>query len=162
VLGNGSGIYAQLPDLPQVQRVVIASLAKACGVPAGIVLGPPGLLAQLRAMPFYAGASPTVPAYLYAFVRAQRVYQHKLAILRQNVAQFADLVADLGLFSCSPGYPVFFTSRNDLYHHLLAQRILVSSFPYPRADAPPITRVVVNCLHTSADLAQLNRALRAR
>jgi 7-keto-8-aminopelargonate synthetase-like enzyme len=156
---TGGGSHSLLPDLPQVRRVVLASLAKACGIPAGVVLGPPDLLAQLRAMPFYAGASPSPPAYLYALGRAQDVYAHNLARLRHNVAHLAQQVAGLGLFSHSPDYPVFFTERNDLYPHLLARQILVSSFPYPRAEAPPITRVVVSSLHTPADLARLAGAV---
>ncbi len=160
LLGStGGGIYAQLPDLPNVQRIVIASMAKACGIPAGMVLGPPHLLASLRATPFYAGASPTAPAYLYAFARAGEIYRHNLALLRANTARFADQTAELGLFHSSPGYPVFFTRHNALYQHLLTHRLLVSSFPYPKADAPPITRVVINCRHTEADLAQLAGAL---
>jgi 8-amino-7-oxononanoate synthase len=156
---TGGGSYGLLPDLPHVRRVVLASLAKACGVPAGVVLGPPDVLDQLRAMPFYAGASPSAPAYLYALVHAQSVYERNLAQLRHHIADLAQRVASLGLFSHSPGYPVFFTERNDLYPHLLARQILVSSFPYPRADAPPITRVVLSSLHTAADLARLAGAV---
>ncbi|MCU0448894.1 MAG: aminotransferase class I/II-fold pyridoxal phosphate-dependent enzyme [Bernardetiaceae bacterium] len=155
----GNGIYPQLPRLPHVQRLVVASLAKAGGLPAGLVLGPAAWIAQLRQLPFFAGASPPPPAYLYAYLQARPVYQQALAQLRANVAQLAARLGPGLPFSHSPGYPVFFTQRNDLYAKLLAAGIIVSSFAYPQADGPTITRIVLNALHTPADLARLATCL---
>ena len=86
---DGAGIYSQLPHVPHVPHVrfaVVSSLGKALGIPAGVVLGDRELMAELRATPFFGGASPEVPAYLYAFLHSQAIYKEARQRLFRNIA----------------------------------------------------------------------------
>lgn len=152
---RGSGIFSQIPDLPFVNKVVVASMGKALGMSAGLVLGNKEIIQTLQKSIFYSGASPALPAYLYAFLKSQSIYQRQLEKLKTNIAFFIGQTADLQLFDFTPAYPVFRTSKNSLYEKLLENNILISSFPYPKPNSELITRVVLSSLHTQADLAYL-------
>jgi 7-keto-8-aminopelargonate synthetase-like enzyme len=152
---DGCGIFSQIPDLPFINKVVVASMGKALGMSVGMVLGNTQTIQHLRKNIFYSGASPALPAYLYAFSKAQDIYQMQLEKLRTNIAFFIEQITDLHLFDFTTNYPVFRTSKNSLYEKLLENKILISSFPYPKPDSELITRVVLSSLHTKEDLEYL-------
>ncbi|MDX5438212.1 MAG: hypothetical protein LPK03_13500, partial [Pontibacter sp.] len=58
-----------------------------------------------------------------------------------------------------PGYPVFSAKVEGMDNYLLQHRVLVSSFRYPTATSAPMTRIVLNSLHTTEDLRQLAGAI---
>lgn len=157
----GAGVATQLPALPpNVRLVVVGSLGKALGVPGGAVLADAAFIAQLRGSPFFGASSPAVPAYLWAFLAAERAGLYTAARQRLGalVAQFAAAVGALGLFRHQLGFPVFYTAANALAPFLEARGILVSSFAYPTPADACITRVVLNALHTAADVVQVAAA----
>lgn len=158
---DGGGIYAILRTLakPNVTVVVVSSLGKAFGVPGGVVLGPASLVSDLKKNPFFTAASPLPPAYLFAFVGAQRLYQQTRQQLFANVAYFRKLTETLLLFRSIDQYPVFYTAHNMLAEAVASECVL-SSFPYPRPDSRPITRVIVSSLHTLEDLDTLVRLIK--
>ncbi|OGX84865.1 aminotransferase class I/II-fold pyridoxal phosphate-dependent enzyme [Hymenobacter coccineus] len=158
---TGAGVATLLPALPpHVRLVVVSSLGKALGVPAGAVLADAAFIAQLRGSPFFGASSPAVPAYLWALLAAERegLYAEARQRLGARVAQFAAAVGPLGLFRHQPGFPVFYTEANALAPFLEARGILISSFAYPTPADACITRVVLNALHTAADVAQVAAA----
>jgi 7-keto-8-aminopelargonate synthetase-like enzyme len=162
VLGeNGEGIISELiKHVPaHVQLSIVGSIGKALGIPGGMVAGSRSLIRQLRKSPYFTAASPIAPAYLYAFLHAQQLYQRARKQLRNRVRQFQQAVRDTHLFSHFGDYPVFYTARHEL-NEMLADDFVFSSFPYPDPDSEPLTRVVLSALHTEADIDRLAAAVR--
>ncbi|TAH20094.1 MAG: pyridoxal phosphate-dependent aminotransferase family protein [Cytophagales bacterium] len=159
---NGNGIFSQIPDLQNIKKVVVASLGKALGMSAGIVLANADVIDKLRKSTFYSGASPALPAYLYAFLRAKHIHQTQLEKLKENISLFSSQLSDFQLFDYTLTHPVFRTYQNDLYAYLLENKVLISSFPYPTPDSELITRVVLSSLHTKEDIEKLLMLLRQK
>lgn len=155
----GAGIFTELTLPPQVRVVVISSLGKALGIPAGVILTDAATMAGFRQSPFFGGGSPAVPAYLYAFMQAEEIYGQARRQLLHNIRYFRSKLENPQLFDFIPDYPVFYTRHAALYPYLLEQGMLISSFSYPTPADDPITRVIINAAHTQADLDQLTGAI---
>lgn len=158
VLGEkGEGIISQIkPYLPKHIRLsIVGSIGKALGIPGGIVAGSSTLISQLKKSPFFTAASPIPPAYMYAFLRAQTLYQSARVSLKERVKQFQQLIKDSGLFNYFDTYPVFYTPHNVL-SKAVEDTCVLSSFPYPNPDSAPVTRVVLNALHKERDVKILS------
>lgn len=161
VIGHeGAGIVTEVVVPASVRLVVVSSLGKACGVPGGVVLSDAEFVAQLRRSGFFGASSPVVPAYLYAFTQATELYAHARQQLQANLAQFAEAVGPLGLFSFAPDFPVFYTTVNALAPYLEKHGVLISSFAYPTPADPCITRVVLSSLHTPEDIEKVAELVR--
>ena len=159
---EGVGNYKKLKKLTpsNVKLVVIASLAKAVGIPGGVILGDLETIKTIRENPLFVGASPIVPAYLYAFLTAQNVYADARIALKKNIDLFKKLNASLlSDFKFYDDYPVFYTPQNDLYPFLLKHKTMISSFSYPNPSDTPITRIVLSALHTEGDIEVLSGQL---
>lgn len=159
VLGErGRGIYATIkPLLPaHVSLVVASSLGKALGVPGGVVLGDISIIQHLRKSPYFMAASPIIPAYLYAMLRAEKLYGVLQNQLKQRVEQFQSYGQDTSLFQYFGTYPVFYSADQQICRALKEQCVL-SSFPYPNPDSDCITRAVINALHTEQDIDTLGK-----
>ncbi len=157
--GRGRGIYPQIPPKSGVRLLVTASLAKAMGLPGGVVLGDADMLTMLRQTAFFGGCSPMPPVFLDAFVRADALYVDCLDRLHENLKLAEKLLLPTGLFSHATGYPVFFTEQNDLYPFLLERGMFAYSFAYPTAADRPATRLIISAYHTFDDIQQLARAV---
>ena len=141
--------------MPRVRLVVVSSLGKAFGIPAGVVLGDTELMAELRSTPFFGGASPAVPAYLYAFLHSQAIYKEARQRLFRNITYFGQRLVRPELFRSFKHFPVFSTAQHALCPYLQEQHVLISSFRYPTPADEPVTRIVLNSLHTPEDLRRL-------
>lgn len=162
VTGNdGAGIYALLPQVPHVRLIVATSFGKAFGIPAGVILGDRQLIAQLKVNPYFGGASPAVPAYLYAFNRCGAIFAEARQKLFSNITYFRERLERPEMFSFFDHYPVFSTHRKDLCPFLQQQKVLISSFRYPTPAHEPITRIILNSLHTEEDLQRLAQLINA-
>ncbi len=167
-LGVGSegasrwGIWAELAKLipASVRLIVTASLAKAMGLPGGVILADPDRLSAIRQTSFFGGASPMAPAVLAAFLRAESLYAEAQTRLTRNVRLAESVLRPTGLFRQQPGYPVFYTEHNELYPHLLHHNIIVYSFAYPTPLDNPNTRLVVSAFHEPDDFERLGETLR--
>ncbi len=155
---EGGGIYQQIKELigdkSNINLVVIASLAKAVGIPGGVILGDKKMIAAIRQNPMFVGASPIVPAYLFAFLKAQKTYTEARAVLQKNIQQFTTALSQCPHLPITylPNYPVFFIKQNELFDFMLNHKILISSFPYPKSTDSPITRIILSALHTEGDI----------
>lgn len=156
---EGGGIFTQIDPPENVSLVGVASLGKAAGIPAGAVFGKQDLVEAIWQSPLFGGASPPVPAFLHAFIHAAPIYRRNRERLSARIRQFTGGLSLPGRFSYIPGYPVFYTPHNGLAAALEAKGILISSFPYPTAADAPVTRIVLNALHTEEDVARLLSAL---
>lgn len=155
---EGSGIFRKIKDLigdkSNIKLIVIASLAKAVGIPGGVILGDKKTVASIRQNPLFVGASPIVPAYLFAFLHAQKTYTEARLVLQKNIQQFTTALSKIPNLPITylPNYPVFFTPQKDLFDFLLKHKILISKFSYPKPTDPPTTRIVLSALHTEGDI----------
>lgn len=159
---DGAGIYPEVRALlkPNIELVVVSSFGKACGIPGGVVCGNFSFIQKLKKSSFFTASSPVAPAYLFAFLHAQPVYQQARSQLSANVRYFQQLIQPTRIFSFFDTYPVFYTKENKLYDNLKSE-CLLSSFPYPDPDSTPITRVIINSLHKSDDLQLLAQKIAA-
>lgn len=157
---DGAGVYSQLQLPPHVELIVTSSLGKALGLPGGVVLGSKQRIAGLKRSPFFTASSPMPPAYLYAFLRFCDGYPTLRRMLFENVALFKKLISGLDLFQSIDSHPVFYTNAAALYPHLYQNQMLIASFAYPSPESPPVTRLVINRLHTRADIARVAAAIR--
>lgn len=157
VNNNGMGIFSTLPKCPNIEIVVVASMAKALGLDAGIVLSSKKIIQQLKDTNIYIGASPPSAAGLYAFIRAEEIYKNAWGKLRQNYDLFKT-EANLN-WRFDPQFPVVRYDEPDLSSRLMQKQILISSFPYPNINDKPLERVVLSSWHTEADILRLIAAL---
>ncbi|MDW8210660.1 MAG: hypothetical protein RMJ44_06195 [Cytophagales bacterium] len=161
---EGKGIFPILKKIAEkitnLQIIVVASLAKACGLQAGLILtNSPDWGSQLEKSPFYAGASPCAPAYAYASMKALPIWEKERKKLLKNIAYFAEKIHSLKLFQFVPNYPVFYTEISGLYEFLVQNDIVISAFPYPEETSPLLQRIVINSAHTFQDMDRLTSCI---
>ncbi|OIN60125.1 aminotransferase class I/II-fold pyridoxal phosphate-dependent enzyme [Arsenicibacter rosenii] len=161
VLGHERrGIWQHLPKPAGVRVVVTASLAKAMGLPGGVVLAGAEPVASLRHTAFFGGCSPIPPAYLNAYVEAGTLYQQAHDKLGRLIQLAETWLLPTGLFKQAPDYPVFYTDDDALYPFLLKQGICIYSFAYPTAADKANTRIVISAFHEPEDIDRLGEAVR--
>ncbi len=153
---NGGGIFhdRQLPD--HIELIIIASLGKAMGIPGGIILGSKKRIQSVFSMPFFGGASPIIPAYLYAFLKSKTIYKQSRSTLQGNIQYFRQLAQkEQTHFDAIANYPVFATKSHELAAFLKKHKVVISSFSYPTSQDEKFTRIVLNSLHTKEDIEYL-------
>ncbi|MDR3011249.1 MAG: 8-amino-7-oxononanoate synthase [Sphingobacterium sp.] len=154
---NGISFDSSNFHLPNIELIVVASLAKGLATDAGLILADGARIKSLKRSNFYTGASPSSPASLYAFIYGEQIYLEQFQKLQHNIRYFRARIA-LQLNAVS-NFPVFSSTDPSLYARLMDAGILVSSFPYPLATDPLLNRIVVNAHHTEADLDRLSHAI---
>jgi 8-amino-7-oxononanoate synthase len=162
---EGGGIMRKLVNLgvfqlkPKLKVIVIASMAKALGIPGGVILSDKKTIQTIQNNPLFVGASPIIPAYLYAFLNTQAVYHEARKKLIQNIDYFKKGCLKNNVpetfFRFLPNYPVFNTPQSHLYTTLLKYKILISNFAYPLPSSPAIARIIISALHTEEDIDTL-------
>lgn len=137
---------------------LVASMAKGLGIDAGLILGDRQTVAALRQTGVFIGASPSAPAFLHAFSQGEHTYQNQWRKLQENISFFRAGLRTKGTESewkFIPDYPVFYRPDHPYADHLEAHGILVSSFPYPDPNDPPLDRIVISAAHEEEDLKKL-------
>lgn len=158
---NGKGVSASLKLPQQIQTLVVASMAKAIGIDAGLVMGNKALIAALKDNPIFNGASPPSAAGLYAFMHGEKIYDSALNQLLTNTSFFAkELESDSNGWEFISDFPVFLSKNADLSSKLSEHNILISAFPYPDKDGIPINRIVLSSWHTKEHLKELTATLK--
>ncbi len=155
----GEGVYLRIPQIPHIETIVIASMAKALGVDAGVILGTQNTIDRLRTSPVYAGASPPVPGVLYAYVNAFAIYQEELEKLRTNIKFFSSFFEGFKGISYLKDFPVFLLDDSNAGEYLASKGILISSFAYPDPKGKALNRVVLNSGHSMEEMKGLAEAL---
>lgn len=144
-----------------VKLIIVASLAKALGLPAGIILADADICNEIRKLPFFVGASPAVPAYLLTFLDLQEEYASLKLKLYNNIHLFNSLLPEkLSQFRYLPDYPVYYFPEEWLFRALENEGIYISCFPYPHPEDKPVCRIVLNALHEKEDIILLAEKLR--
>ena len=155
VLNGGRGIWPELPAKPAVRVLVTASLAKAMGMPGGIIFSDAATIKTICQTAFFGACSPMPPACLAAYLRADTLYDEQQERLQRNIRLAEKLLLPTGLFQQATGYPVFFTEHNDLYPFLLQRNTFVYSFAYPTPAHRPNTRIIISAFHEPDDIEHL-------
>lgn len=155
IIGHlGQGIASVLPQHPQVEYLIISSLAKAMGIPAGVILGKVNRLAELYRQPLFVGSSPPSPGYLYALLQSENLYKRQRQKLAENMNYLFKHIKTEN-YQATPPLPILVLPSDETFQRLQQARILISSFAYPNPQDPVITRVVVNAMHNTEDLDRL-------
>jgi 8-amino-7-oxononanoate synthase len=149
---NGSGIFRQISANSNVKLVVVSSLHKAMGIAGGVVFGDNNFIESLRRSAFFASCSPIAPAYLYAYMHADKIYARNSIKLQSNIQRFNLQMVEVRRssnkdFNFLPNYPVYYTLQDDLYNFLFKNGIFIYSFAYPIKTGKPNTRIVLSAWH---------------
>jgi 7-keto-8-aminopelargonate synthetase-like enzyme len=154
---NGMGAIVNLPKQENIENVVVASMAKALGIDAGIVLASNKMINKLKSTNTSIGASPPSPAALYAFIHAEEIYRKTLNRLKNNMAMF-ETALNL-TWKHEWGFPVYLLGDVNFSQHLLQKQILISSFPYPNPTDKILNRIVLSAWHEQEDIEKLIAAI---
>ncbi|MFM7629759.1 MAG: aminotransferase class I/II-fold pyridoxal phosphate-dependent enzyme [Algoriphagus sp.] len=152
------GTYADLQH-PQLNLVVSGSLGKGLAMPAGIILGKEEVIEGIKSQSIFTGASPGSPANLQAFLETQDIYSAQSRKIRDFSGIFNQETRDLSTVIGSPNFPVFVLKNPSWSKDLEKLGFITSSFSYPTADSPTISRIVLSAFHALGDLVVLNGAL---
>ena len=153
---DGTGVLSSLSLPNHVQGVVIGSLGKGMGIPAGVIAGNKYWINEIWNSPHFGGASPASPAHLDTWIQLQGHYKSLRTLLSQNMSQFQTLIGQKNTVLRSiMDYPVHFSESSDLSGFLFQNQMFVSHFPYPTSKDRPITRIVLSALHLSEDIQKL-------
>ncbi|MFC4211729.1 aminotransferase class I/II-fold pyridoxal phosphate-dependent enzyme [Pedobacter lithocola] len=154
---NGLGTYCDLPKKDNIDAVVVASMAKALGVDAGLVLGSKEIINKLKNTNTFVGASPPPAAALYAFINGNEIYKRAWNSLQKNIELLESKIKISGKFEA--GFPVFHFEDSNLAERLFTHKILISSFSYPNANDALINRIVLSSWHTNADILKISSVI---
>lgn len=156
---GGSGVWRELDAPDNVGIVVISSLGKAMGIPGGLILGSRAMLGEIWHSPFFGGASPAPPAFLYAVLKASPLYQSARQKLLANIRRFEAQTGSLAWLRSIGNYPAFYSSEIPLAPWLKDRGCLISQFAYPTPEDEPVTRIVLSALHEEEDIDYLAGAI---
>jgi 8-amino-7-oxononanoate synthase len=157
----GKTLFGRYADLqhPQLNLVVSGSLGKGLAMPAGIILGKDEVIEGIKSQSIFIGASPGSPANLQAFLETQDIYKAQSQKIRDFSGIFNQETKDLSTLVGSPKFPVFILKNPNWSKDLERMGFITSSFSYPTADSPTISRIVLSAFHSLWDLMALNEAL---
>ena len=159
---HGIGIlntFSTLPIKNNMEIVMVASMAKALGVDAGLVLGSQNIISLLKQTHEFLGASPPSAAGLFAFKNASLIYEEERRKLKDLTKRLIVALKGDSKWAFTPNFPVFLTTSVSAEEKLMTQRILISSFAYPDKNGSLINRLVLSSWHTLADIEELILAL---
>lgn len=159
VNNNGLGVFKSISTSANIEIVVVASMAKALGVDAGLILGSEKIITLMKQSNEFLGASPPAAAGLYAFMHAEEIYEANLAKLKNNMNLLANQLAGNEKWNFITDFPVYLAKNTELSRILKQKGVLISSFPYPDKDGPMINRVVLSSWHNTSDIKELIEAL---
>jgi len=139
-----------------------ASLSKAFGLPAGVILGSEKDIEEIKTDSFWVGSSPPNPAFCHAGLHSMEVYREQ----RQQSKVLADRFAsNLQGFEVSltfeAGYPAFCSKAPGLFEHLKAAGILLNHFAYPDISAPPVCRAILPTCLSFEDIDTITDAIKS-
>lgn len=154
---GGKGTLASLPKKEFIKTIVVASMAKALGLDAGLVLSSDSIIQDLKKDALFLGASPSAPAAMYTLTQAASIFESEYRKLQENMS-FFKANTPIKLLSIN-GLPIFYSDNQNLAAHLKNENIIISNFPYPQPLDPVLNRIVLSSAHTPEDLSTLITAL---
>ena len=139
-----------------------ASLSKAFGLPAGVILGSKKNIEEIKKDSFWVGSSPPNPAFCHAGLKSMKAYEEQNRKSKVLADRFA---ANLQGFEVAvvyqAGYPAFCSKAPGLFEHLKLSGILVNQFAYPDITAPPVCRAILPACLTLEDIDTITDAIKS-
>ncbi len=160
VNNDGLGLLPIIPKCENVEIIIVASMAKALGVDAGLILGSQKMIDLMKQSNEFMAASPPAAASLYAFIHATEIYRNNLIKLKNNINLLANVLDQNNGWDFIADFPVFLAKNVELSDQLEQKGILISAFPYPDKSGPIINRIVLSSWHCEKDINELIKALR--
>lgn len=148
---DGAGSYRPT----NFELIVTASMGKAWGVPAGVILGQEKTIKKIASMPLFRGSSPPLPAYLHAFIYSNAIYLESRKRLFENLDQFNTLTSNVKGLQSIPKFPIYKYLIEGFDQFAMEAETIISSFHYPSETDPKLVRIIINALHTSEDVKKL-------
>lgn len=135
-----------------------ASLSKAYGIPAGIILGPKEQIEEIKKDPLWIGSSPPNLAFCYACLHAHEAYKEQKEKLDENVNFFQSQLAEISI-NWAKGHPSFCTDNEKTIQILVDHGFKMNQFSYPKWNDPAIGRASIHATLKKADLVELSQLL---
>ena len=146
---------------PHRRQLLVASLGKSLSVPAGLIAGPKRIIAAVRALPAFRGASPPPPAYVHAVSVGWctvAAAQRHLARVTRAVGTAVRDVRGGGLVGLDD-YPVIVVRDPRLVHRLRRAGYSLSAVRYPTSASAVVHRVVLRADLADEAVTELARVL---
>ncbi|MDQ7947227.1 MAG: aminotransferase class I/II-fold pyridoxal phosphate-dependent enzyme [Pedobacter sp.] len=156
---GGLGALSTIQAPQQVKVLVVASMGKALGIDAGIIMGDDKLVGKIKNSNAFFGASPPAAAGLHAFMKGEKYYAQERNRLGMLTERLGKALQHDPNWHFIPEFPVFLSKNADLSKSLLEKQILISAFPYPDKDGDLVNRIVLSSWHSMEDIDTLIRAL---
>lgn len=137
-----------------IEVVICGSLAKGLSLDAGVVLGSPFWIDQIKKSHVFNGASPCSPAILYTYLNSSGIKKLTQEKLQSNLAILFKQLSKND-FYWIPNFPVVVIKNTAIVEKLLANKVLFTSFPYPNSNSPSINRLVITASHSQKQLQKL-------
>lgn len=157
LLNNGRGVSGSFKSNQYADHIISLSLSKSYGIAGGAACCEKKIADKLRSTSQYTASTSLSPAFAYAFLNAQHLYEQQRRKLIQNITIFDQLTQNR--FSPGSHVPIFILPAHLNTEAIENNGILISSFAYPDPAGEKINRVVVNALHTEEDLYRLAEVL---
>ena len=130
-----------------------ASLSKTFGIPAGIILSNSSMISAIKKHPFWIGASPANPAFIYAALKSAAIYVEQKEKLNSLLSLFqTNLPSTLSTVN---GHPSFASMEEGMFENFKANGFLLNQFPYPSPTDKAITRGIIHPLLTEQDVREI-------
>jgi 7-keto-8-aminopelargonate synthetase-like enzyme len=139
-----------------------ASLSKAFGLPAGVILGSKKNIEEMKKDSFWVGSSPPNPAFCHAGLKSMQAYKEQAQQSKALAHRFAEKLQGFEVaVSYQAGYPAFCSKAPGLFEHLKSAGILVNQFAYPDITAPPVCRAILPTSLTLEDIDTITDAIKS-
>jgi len=158
VLNEGKGINKCLPQKENINYIITYSLSKAYNLVGGAVSCSADVAKQLRSSSYYTASTSISPAFAYAFINGQHLYQQQREKLQKNISLFRSITGNK--LHSHAELPIFILPANTDERKMEEAGIIISSFAYPDPAGEKITRIVLNALHTEEDIYRLAEYLK--
>ena len=138
-----------------------ASLSKAFGLPAGVILGSKNNIEEMKKDSFWVGSSPPNPAFCHAGLKSMEAYKEQSQKSKVLADRFAEKLQGYEVaVTYEAGYPAFCSKAPGLFEHLKSSGILVNQFAYPDITAPPVCRAILSTALTLEDIDTITDAIK--
>ncbi len=155
VINGGLGIGNSLSQVKQIKWIVVASMAKALGIDAGVILSEEKIINELRENEIFLGASPPSAAALHAFIQGREIYAIEWLKLQKNMKLWEGNKVLSSDWQYIPELPVYWFKPGGLVNFLLEKKVLISSFIYPDKNGKLLDRLVLSSWHSPNDIQNL-------
>ncbi len=151
---NGNGIVDYLTSLQNIQYHFNYSLSKSYGIPGGAFSSSKEFITTIKNTTEFTATTPPIPAYLNCFLKSTDLYSEQREKLLQNIIFFKEKTINLSIVQQFP-LPIFKINSSLIKDVLDKNKIIISSFSYPKENGDKYNRIVLNAHHSVADLDTL-------